>query len=95
MLILEDSPYGDWVPIQVGTYYLDWITDLISKDEINALTRKWPLGWMATPLANKSAILKAENVDSIDPQQSIWKCRNHCISRNCSISDSSYARVVC
>ena len=66
MLIFEYNPYRDWVLMQVETLHLNWIIYLISKDEIDALTRKWQLSRVGTLLANRSAILKADNVDSFD-----------------------------
>ena len=94
VLILQDSPYGDMFPIQVWNLHLDQIIDLISKDEINALTRKWQ-GWrVATLLANRSAMLKAENVESFDLNKCMWDCKKHYIGRNHSISDRPCARII-
>ena len=62
MLVLEDSPYGDRVPIQIGTLHIDRVIDLISQDEIDDLTRKWKRGRISTFLANRAEILNAGHV---------------------------------
>ena len=41
MLVIEDSAYAQWVPIQLGTLHIDWALDLISEKEITQLSTKW------------------------------------------------------
>ena len=82
-LILEDNPYSQWVPIQVGNLHLDRIIHLISKDEINALTHKGPWGRLATLLANRSAALKAKGLGHFDLNE---VCGNVKTTKSCITS---------
>ena len=52
MLVIEDSIYAQWVPIQLGILYIDRALDLISEKE---LSRKWKWGKITSLLTGKMA----------------------------------------
>ena len=41
MLVLDDSPYGMRVPVQIGSLHIDMAIDLATEVEIQKLSRKW------------------------------------------------------
>ena len=41
MLVLDDSPYGMRVPVQIGSLHIDMAIDLATEAEIQKLSRKW------------------------------------------------------
>ena len=54
MLVIEDSPYAQGIPIQLGTLHINKALDLVSKTEMVNLSNKWKRGRLATLLAGKS-----------------------------------------
>ena len=60
MRVLDDSPHGDQVPVQMGTLHIGMVIDLITQEEIDVLTRKWKRGRIATLLADRAAVLKGD-----------------------------------
>ena len=66
MLVLEDSDYSHWISIQIEIIHLDQIIDLITTEEIDALSHKWQRGQVATVLANRSAVLKSMGASNFD-----------------------------
>ena len=57
MLVLEDHDYGQRIPIQIGTLHINRVLDLVTKEEIDHLTRSWHRGRIATLVANRGAVL--------------------------------------
>ena len=47
MLVIDDSPYGMRVPIQVGSLHIDMAIDLATEAEMKKLSRKWERARMA------------------------------------------------
>ena len=41
MLVLDDSPYGTRVPVQIGSLHIDMAIDLDTEVEMQKLSRKW------------------------------------------------------
>ena len=41
MLVIEDSTYVQWVPIQLGTLHIDRALDLVRDQELEHLSTKW------------------------------------------------------
>ena len=41
MLVLDDSPYGMRVPVQIGSLHINMAIDLATEVEIQKLSRKW------------------------------------------------------
>ena len=41
MLVLDDSPYGMRVPVQIGSLHIDMAIDLATEIEMKKLSRKW------------------------------------------------------
>ena len=54
MLVIEDSPFAQKVPVQLGTLHIDRALDLVSETEMINLSNKWRKGRLATLLAGKS-----------------------------------------
>ena len=61
MLVIEDSPYAQRVPIQLGTFHINKALDLASKTEMINLNNKGKGGRLSTLLASKSAKVGMEN----------------------------------
>ena len=55
ILVVDDSPYGMRVPIQIGTLHIDMACDLATKEEKRKLNRQWKRAQFAASLHNKSA----------------------------------------
>ena len=61
MLVIEDSPYAQRVPIQLGTLHIDRALDLVSKTEMITLSNIWRRGRLATSLTRKSTKVGTRN----------------------------------
>ena len=47
MLVLDDSPYGMRVPVQIGSLHIDMAIDLATEAEMQKLSHKWErLKWL-------------------------------------------------
>ena len=57
-LIIADSPYEDWVLIQLGTIQIDRALELVTEEEINHLPTPWQRGHMGTVLGSGAACTK-------------------------------------
>ena len=53
LLVIEDSSYGQRVPIQVGTLHIDMILDLASSTELAALGITWERGSLGRRIVGK------------------------------------------
>ena len=53
MLVIEDSEYGERVPIQIGTLHIDMILEKATADELNKLGKVFKRGRVARPLVNQ------------------------------------------
>ena len=62
MLVLEESPYGNRMPIQIGTLHIEMSISLITQEETNVMSRKWKRSRIVTLLAVREAFLKAGHV---------------------------------
>ena len=61
MLVIENSEYAQWVPIQLQTLHIDRILDLVNEKEIWQLNMKWRWGKIALLLLmGKMAQVKNE-----------------------------------
>ena len=67
MLVVEDSPYGWRVPIQIGTLHIDMALDLATKEEKRKLNCQWKRAELAASLCMKSANAKADDSDESQP----------------------------
>ena len=47
MLVLDDSPYGMRVPVQIGSLHIDMAIDLATEVEMQKLSHKWERAKMA------------------------------------------------
>ena len=62
MLVIDDSPYGAHVPIQIGTLHIDMAIDLATTKEREKFKRKWECVEMASHLHMASM-----QTDSVEP----------------------------
>ena len=53
--VIDDSPYAQHVPIQLGTLHVNRALDLISDKEITPLSTKWKCSKLASLLTGKMA----------------------------------------
>ena len=61
MLVVDDSPYGMRVPIQIGTLHIDMALDLATEEEKRKLNHQWKRTKLAASLRMKSASAKADD----------------------------------
>ena len=66
MLVLENSPYGNRVSIQIGTLHIERVIDIIFQGEIDDVIRKWKRVRVFTLLVNRATILKAGHITTGD-----------------------------
>ena len=50
MLVIDDSPYGTRVPIQIGTLHIDMAINLATEEERTKFKKKWERVEMASYL---------------------------------------------
>ena len=67
MLVVDDSPYGMRVPIQIGTLHIDMALDLATEEEKRKLNCQWKRAELAASLCMKSANANAEDCDESKP----------------------------
>ena len=67
MLVVDDSPYGMRVPIQIGTLHIDMALDLATEEEKRKLNHQWKRAELAASLRMKSTNAKAEDSDESQP----------------------------
>ena len=67
MLVVDDSPYGMRVPIQIGTLHIDMALDIATEEEKRKLNHQWKRAELAASLCMKSANTKAEDSDESKP----------------------------
>ena len=67
MLVVDDSPYGMRVPIQIGTLHFDMALDLATEEEKRKLNRQWKRAELAASLHMKSSNAKADDSDESQP----------------------------
>ena len=67
MLVVDDSPYGMRVPIQIGTLHIDMALDLATEEEKRKLNCQWRRAELAASLHMKSANAKAEDSEESQP----------------------------
>ena len=65
MLVIDDSPYGMRVPVQIGTLHIDMALELATEEEKRKLSKQWERAQLASSLRMLSA-----NADAIDPDKS-------------------------
>ena len=53
LLVVPNSPYGDRLPLQLGTVQIDIMLDVATEDELQALGMSWIHGELATRLAGR------------------------------------------
>ena len=44
MLVVKDSPYGEGVPVAIGTLHIDMVLEVATKEELENIGRKWQRG---------------------------------------------------
>ena len=62
MLVVKDSPYGEKVPVAIGTLHIDMVLDVATKEELEKIGRKWQQGSLGQKIAMKQNILPTEEV---------------------------------
>ena len=55
MLVIDDSPYGMRVPIQIGTLCLDMALETATKEKLRRLDKQWGRARFVNGLRSKSA----------------------------------------
>ena len=66
MLVIDDSEYGQRVPIQLGMLHIDMIIDQAMPNELATLGRTWERGRVGWNIINKQAQAEGFNLDSIE-----------------------------
>ena len=44
ILVVQDSAYGDRVPVAIGTLHIDMVLEVATKEELENIGRKWQRG---------------------------------------------------
>ena len=65
MLVLDDSPYGMRLPVQIGSLHIDMAIDLATEAEMQKQSHKWERAKMAHLLRNGSMTMN-ENSDKLE-----------------------------
>ena len=65
MLVVNDSDYGERVPIQLGTLHIDMILDQATKEELAILGRTWERGRVGRTVVNKQAEVEGFDLNSV------------------------------
>ena len=55
MLVIDDSPYGMRVPVQIGTLHIDMALELATEEEKRKLNKQWQRAQLASSLCMASA----------------------------------------
>ena len=81
MLVIENSDYAQWIPIQLGTLHIDRVLDLVNEKEILQLSTKWRWGKIASLLTGKMAEVRNErgkvfSLDRVEGTVTDQNCRN-------------------
>ena len=61
MLVINDSPYGMRVPIQIDTLHLGMALDLATEQELNNLDKQWRRTWFVKILRSKCAQISEDH----------------------------------
>ena len=81
MLVVDDSPYGMRVPIQIGTLHIDMALDLATEEEKRKLNHQWKRAELAASLCMKSANTKTDDSEeskhTFDLAQKMVQCILH------------------
>ena len=62
MLVVDDSPYGEKVPVAIGTLHIDMVLDLATKEELENIGQKWQRGGLGRKIAMKQNVLPTQDV---------------------------------
>ena len=62
MLVVKDSPYGEKVPVAIGTLHIDMVLDVAMKGELGNIGRKSQWGSLGWKIAMKQNVLPMEEV---------------------------------
>ena len=67
MLVIDDSPYGMRVPVQIGALHIDMTLELATEEEKRKLNKQWQRAQLASSLHMASA--NASVTDSEESKQ--------------------------
>ena len=67
MLVIDDSPYGMRVPVQIGTLHIDTAMELATEEEKRKLNKQWKRAQFASSLQMASA--NAQDTGSKEPKE--------------------------
>ena len=62
MLVVDDSPYGEKVPVAIGTLHIDMVLDLATKGELENMGQKWQRGGLGRKIAMKQNVLPTQDI---------------------------------
>ena len=62
MLVVQDSAYGERVPVAIGTLHIDMVLDVVTKEDLENIGRKWQRGDLGRKIAMKQNVLPTEEV---------------------------------
>ena len=60
MLVIDNSPYGKKVPIQVGTLHIDMILAIVTPEELASLGKSWERSSVGRMIQSKQAKIKGK-----------------------------------
>ena len=62
MLVVQESAYGERVPVAIGTLHIGMVLDVATKEELENIGRKWQRGGLGRKIAIKQNVLPIEEV---------------------------------
>ena len=62
MLVVDDSAYGERVPVAIGTLHINMILDVATKEELEKVGRRWKRGGLGRKIAMKQNVLPAQDI---------------------------------
>ena len=65
MLVVNDSDYGERVPIQLGTLHINMILDQVMEEELATLGKTWERGRVGRAVINKQAEVEGFNLNGV------------------------------
>ena len=61
MLVVKDIPYGERVPVAVGTLHIDMVFDAATREELENIGRKWQRRSLGRKIAMKQNVLPTKD----------------------------------
>ena len=85
LLVINDSPCGETVPIQIDTLHIDMILDVATPEELAALGRTWKRGSVGRMIQSKQLQVKCKEFTLEDVKGPVKLAEKISIQPGCTI----------